>query len=327
MGDKWKVRGLKNHQEIFKENNMKELTIPKFQFDTTKIKESDAFKQYVVSDKASYSFLDFRISKYNEYIELGCFLGGRPENFEFSNGQNVLEVALNAKTNWGSELSGKMYDNVLIRYDSNKDGATNDISICNRDIFYQTYEIDKDSDPAHPTAHKIGSVFAFQPSEKFGYIEKTRETKDDKGNVSTVVDKIPVLSDAEIKALQDVLGQDVVIVENTSAGKIVSIRTLETNGLTAPEYIKAGSTVTVGIRREAWVQQTSRFERKYESADNYIIKEVDLTNKCVEVTNEFEDRFEQENGYSFDALFEARGNVEKAKDLFEQNNDNVDDVE
>lgn len=330
MGDKWKTNGLKNHQEVFEEKRM-EVIIPKFQFDTTKIKVySEFFHQYVVRDKSSYSFLDFRISKFNEYIELGCFLGGRPEKFEFSNGQNVLEVALNAKTNWGSELSGKMYDNVLIRYDSAKDGPTNDISICNRDIFYQTYEVDKDCDLAHPTAHKIGSVFAFQPSEMFRYVERERETKDDKGNVIKVIDKIPVLHEKEIEALIAVLGEEVVITEPTPKGMIASIRTLETTGLTAPEYIKAGSTVTVGLKGEAWVQKTSRFESKYEPIDffNYEVVEVDLTDKCDEVTAEFEKRFEQENGYSLDELFEARGNTEKAKEIqAEKNDDFIDDVE
>lgn len=317
MGDKWKTAGLKNHQEVFKEKKVEktEVVYPEFKFNTERLKDT-GFKQYVSNpDAKPYSFLDFKVSKYNEYVELGCFLGIRPENATLSNGEKLLDVMYKSKADWGNqivELNGSSFDNVLIRYDQGTGKSATDISICKRDVFYQTYNVDKETG----LCQKMGSVFALEcPQEKFDITLLDGRKLENVSNCSKEF----------IEKLKQAIGEENVKVYETVGGKsAVEIFTLESNR--DGEFLSPSKTITIGLIGEAWLQETEKFNGKYtEVNDKMELIAKDFTHKVDEVDKDFEDKFYDEHGFTIDDYFEAGGNEEKALELHNNNADNFSD--
>lgn len=299
----------------------KEVIIPQFKFDTGRLNET-GFKQYVSNpDAKPYAYLDFKVSKFNEYVELGAFLGERPELATTSNGERLLDIMYNAKMNWGENspmISGSQFENVLIRYDAKSGMASNDIAICNRDIFYQTYNVDKETG----LCKKMGSVYALEcPQEKSSCVVNLYDGR--------TVENASVCSDEFIKMLKQAIGEENVKVHyNSYNEKLVEIFTLESANQKG-EFLSPNKTITIGLKGETWLQKTEKFHKSYvEVTSDMTIIEKDFSSKAQEVQNEFEDKFYDEHGYSLDTYFKAGGNEEKAKEIQAEKNDNfIDDVE
>lgn len=288
---------------------MKIVTIPQFLFNKDRLDDTP-FKLYVSNpDAKPYAFLDFKVSKFNEYVELGAFLGGRPELATTSNGERLLDIMYNAKANWGPNspmLTGSQFENVLIRYDAGSGKASNDIAVCNRDIFYQTYNVDKETG----LCKKMGAVYG---------LECPQETTDVTLLDGRKMENVSNCSKEFIENLKQAIGEENVKVHGTVSGKnAVEIFTLESANKQG-EFLSPDKTITIGLKGEAWLQKTTKFNKSYvEATKDMEIIEKDFSNTAQEVQQKFEDEFYDEHGFSLDSYFEANGDEEKAIEIEKQ---------
>lgn len=292
---------------------MKIVTIPQFLFNKDRLDDTP-FKLYVSNpDAKPYAFLDFKVSKFNEYVELGAFLGERPELATTSNGERLLDIMYNAKANWGENspmLTGSQFENVLIRYDAGSGKASNDIAICNRDIFYQTYNVDKETG----LCKKMGAVYGLEcPQEKTppNFVTCLLDGRE--------IENVSICSDDFIKMLKQAIGEENVKVHHNIYGEnLVEIFTLESANKQG-EFLSPDKTITIGLKGEAWLQKTTKFNKSYvEATKDMEIIEKDFSNTAQEVQQKFEDEFYDEHGFSLDSYFEANGDEAKAIEIEKQ---------